>query len=79
MKTSNMKQVIQMTSKHNPADHFDAEARIAGMEGMPGFIFAVAVASKHGSDVIDQIISYHEISERAGELMAGQRYAFIKA
>jgi len=78
MKTSNMKKVLQMTMKHDPNSPFDAESRIAGMSSLPGFISAVAVASKTDSDVVDQIITLHEISPHDnGKLMRGQRYAWV--
>lgn len=77
MKTSNMKRVIQLTSKHNPVDHFDAESRIAGMSAIPGFITAFSVASKAGSKEVDQIVGYFEDGFPELPLIAGQRYAWI--
>ena len=76
-KTSNMKRVIQMTLKHDPSDHFDAESRIAGMSATPGFISALAVASKAGSVEADQIIGYFEDGHPTLSLVPGQRYAWI--
>lgn len=77
--SNNMKRVIQMTLKHNPEDHFDAESRIAGMTVTPGFISAFAVASKSGSTEVDQIIGYFEDSHPNMPLVPGQRYAWISA
>lgn len=76
--SNNMKRVIQMTLKHNPNDHFDAESRIDGMSATPGLISAFAVASKAGSAEVDQIIGYFEDSHPDMPLVSGQRYAWTQ-
>ena len=77
VKKTNMKRVIQMTMKHDLSDSFDAESRIAGMSAIPGFIMAFSVASKAGSEAIDQIVAYYENYHPELSLVSGQRYAWI--
>jgi len=77
--SNKMKKVVQMTTDHITVEDsfWDVETRIAGMKDIPGFISAAAVASKKGSDIVDQIVSYWELFYPDAKLASGQRYAWI--